>query len=244
MRLAIDVASLGRSARSAADFKLRQPLAAARVHVTTRQQGEDLRELADVLTEEINVKQIEVVSEVGELVSYKLLPNNRLLGPRLGQHFPSVRRAIEALDAAAAADTLQREGALAVTADGQTIALTPDEVLIQTESKGGLAVASERGITVAVETTLTPELVQEGYARDLVRAINTLRKDAGLAIDDRVVVVYEAAGVAAEAFANFADYLRQETLAVSLDRGEPQQMPFWKAIDLEGEGVVVGFGRA
>ncbi|MCP4417998.1 MAG: class I tRNA ligase family protein, partial [Chloroflexi bacterium] len=81
MRLAITTASLGRSARSSVDIKLRQPLAKARVNVGSQQEQDDLQELADVLAEEINVKEIEVVSEVGELVNYKLLPNSRVLGP-------------------------------------------------------------------------------------------------------------------------------------------------------------------
>ncbi len=92
MRLAITTASLGRAARGSADIKLRQPLAKARVNVGSQQQRDDLLELAEVLSEEINVKEIEVVSEVGELVDYKLMPNNRVLGPRFGQQFPKGSR--------------------------------------------------------------------------------------------------------------------------------------------------------
>ncbi|VAW33876.1 Isoleucyl-tRNA synthetase, partial [hydrothermal vent metagenome] len=102
MRLAITTASLGRSARSAADIKLRQPLAKARVNVGSQQEQADLQEMADVLAEEINVKEIVVVSEVGELVNYKLLPNNRVLGPKFGKNFPKVRQALMALDPAEA----------------------------------------------------------------------------------------------------------------------------------------------
>ncbi|WP_374687324.1 class I tRNA ligase family protein, partial [Promineifilum sp.] len=97
MRLAINTAAVGRSARGAAG-KLRQPLATAKVFVGSAQERQDLEELADVLAEEINVKRIEIVSEVGELVSYKLLPNNRTLGPKLGSLFPAVRGALTALD--------------------------------------------------------------------------------------------------------------------------------------------------
>ena len=100
MALAITAASLGRAARGSADIKLRQPLAKVRINVGSEQQRADLMELTDVLQEEINVKAIEVVSEVGELVDYKILPNNRELGPKFGKQFPAVRKALTALDAA------------------------------------------------------------------------------------------------------------------------------------------------
>ena len=219
MGLAVTVASLGRAARSTADVKLRQPLARAQVHVTRAQARADLEELADVLMDELNVKTIEVVAEVGELVNYKLLPNNRLLGPRLGKNFPAVRSALTALNPVEAATTLQSGGALTFEIAGETITLAGEDVLIQTESRGQLAVASDRGVTVAVDTTLTPELVAEGYARDLVRAINALRKDAGFAIDDRIELAYVASGESAAAFQSFADTIRRETLAVRLQPG-------------------------
>ena len=226
MRLVIDAAALGRSARGSADVKLRQPLARARVFVGSEQQRADLEELADVLAEEINVKAIEIVSEVGELVSYKLLPNNRTLGPKLGPLFPAARAALAQLDAAEAATTLLAGRPLPLAINGQTVTLGGDDVLVQTESRGGLAVASDKGVTVAVDPHLTSELVQEGYARDLVRAVNALRKDAGLDISDRIELVYTAEGEVAAALVNFADFIRAETLSTRLTPGA-----------LDGDGV-------
>ncbi|MCA9982252.1 MAG: class I tRNA ligase family protein, partial [Anaerolineales bacterium] len=186
MRLAITTASLGRAARASADVKLRQPLATARVNVGSQQAENDLRELADVIAEEMNVKAIEIVSEVGELVNYKLLPNNRVLGPKFGKLFPQIRKALEAVDPTAGARTLQAGDPLTLEVNGETVTLTEEDVLVQTEAQGETAVASERGVTVAVDTHLTPELVQEGYARDLVRYVNNMRKEAGLEISDRI----------------------------------------------------------
>ena len=219
MRLVIDAAALGRSARGSADVKLRQPLARARVFVGSEEQRADLEELADVLAEEINVKAIEIVSEVGELVSYKLLPNNRTLGPKLGPRFPAARAALAQLDAAEAATTLLAGRPLELAVDGQMVTLGGDDVLVQTESRGGLAVASDKGVTVAVDPHLTPALVQEGYARDLVRTVNALRKDAGLDISDRIELAYTAEGEVAAALVNFADFIRAETLATRLTPG-------------------------
>ncbi|MCA9874557.1 MAG: class I tRNA ligase family protein, partial [Anaerolineales bacterium] len=237
MRLAIVTAGLGRAARGAADVKLRQPLARARVNVGSQQEQADLAELADVLKEEINVKEIEIVSEVGELVDYKLLPNNRVLGPKFGKDFPRVRRALEALDPAQAARRLQAGQNLALDLGDKTVELTNEDVLVQTEARGGLAVASDKGVTVAVDTELTPELVQEGYARDLVRAINNMRKDAGLEISDRIELSYAANGDVAAALENFADYVQQETLAVLLTAVPLANPDFQQTVNVGGQDV-------
>jgi isoleucyl-tRNA synthetase len=244
MRLAITTASLGRAARGSADIKLRQPLARARVNVGSQQERNDLLELAEVLSEEINVKEIEVVSEVGELVNYKLMPNNRVLGPRLGRLFPKVRVALMVLDAAEAARILQSGEELPVQVEGQTVILGAEDVLVQTESRGGLAVASDKGVTVAVDTELTPQLLQEGYARDLVRTLNNMRKDAGLDISDRIHVVYQAQGEVAAALANFADYIRQETLALTLNAADLQDPLVLLTVEIGDENVTLALRKA
>ncbi|MCB8922870.1 MAG: isoleucine--tRNA ligase [Ardenticatenaceae bacterium] len=244
MRLAINAASLGRSARSAADVKLRQPLAKARINVGSQQEQQDLAELVDVLQEEINVKEIEVVSEVGELVDYKLMPNNRALGPKFGKLFPKVRQVLMALDPAEAARTLQAGGTLTLTVDGATVELGGDDVLVQTESRGGLAVASDKGVTVAVDTALTPELVQEGYARDLVRAINNMRKEAGLEISDRIELGYTAVGDVAAALQNFADYVKQETLTRTLSEGLLADALFQQTVPVGDQEVRLALRKA
>ncbi|MFK7800921.1 MAG: class I tRNA ligase family protein [Anaerolineae bacterium] len=220
MRLAIVTASLGRAARGSADIKLRQPLAKARVNVGSQQEESDLQELADVISEEINVKAIEIVSEVGELVSYKLMPNNRSLGPKLGKAFPKVRNALMELDPVEGARVLQAGDSLTVTVDGETYSLDNEDVLVQTEAAGDLAVASDKGVTVALDTELTPELTQEGYARDLIRSINDLRKTSGLAVEDRIDLAIAASGDVSLAVTNFGEYIASETLATSLESGE------------------------
>ncbi len=243
MRLAITAASLGRSARSAADIKLRQPLAKARVNVGSQQEQADLVELADVLKEEINVKELEVVSEVGELVNYKLMPNNRVLGPKFGKRFPKVRAALMVLDPAVAARALQAGELLTLEVDGETVTLDSEDVLVQTESRGGLAVASDKGVTVAVDTELTPELAQEGYARDLVRAVNNMRKTAGLDIADRIKLGYQAEGEVAAALVNFGDYVKQETLAVKLTAVLPANPLHTETVNVGGQSVTLSLTR-
>jgi isoleucyl-tRNA synthetase len=244
MRLAIDVAGLGRAARNTADLKLRQPLAKARVHVGSEQERIDLEDVAHMLTEELNVRAIEVVSEVGELVDYKLLPNSRILGPRLGKRFPQVRQALAALDPFQAATTLQRGGVLTVEADGVTVTLDSNDIIVQTESRGGLAVASDKGVTVAVDTTLTPQLIREGYARDLVRVINAMRKDAGLALNDRIHLRYAASGETAASLHDFAAYIQQETLALSLMPSDTTQAAYRQTCNIGDAQVTIALDKA
>jgi isoleucyl-tRNA synthetase len=106
--------------------------------------------------------------------------------------------------------------------DGETIELTPDEVIIQTQAAGGYAIASDKGVTVAVDTAITPELVQEGLARDMVRLVQVLRKKADLNLDDRILVTFETQDdQLASAIAAYADYITAETLCDELAPGPP-----------------------
>ncbi|MEM7334143.1 MAG: DUF5915 domain-containing protein, partial [Chloroflexota bacterium] len=243
MRLAITTASLGRAARSSMDIKLRQPLATARVNVGSQQQEADLEELAHVLAEEMNVKSIEIVSEVGELVSYKLLPNNRVLGPKFGKQFPLVKKALDALDASEAARQLQSGEGLTIEVEGNSITLTQDDVLVQTESKGDSAVASEKGVTVAVDINLTPELLQEGFARDVVRHVNNMRKESGLEISDRIELAYSATGDVAAAFANFGGYISEETLSESVTAVSLEDPFHQESIKIGDQDVTLAFNK-
>ncbi|MEN8098350.1 MAG: DUF5915 domain-containing protein, partial [Chloroflexota bacterium] len=221
MELAMLVAALGRSARASGKIsKLRQPLALARVHVGTERERVDLSALEDLLLDEINVKHLEVVKEVGDLVQYRLLPVNRLLGPKFGKQFPAVRQALGSVDQAEAAAQLQSGQSLTLTVAGEEVMLAPEEVLIQTTSTGGYAIASEKGVTVAVDTTITPELAREGMARDLVRLIQVLRKRADLDLDQRIEVRLNTTNdELMHAVADFESYVKEETLADSIDIG-------------------------
>ena len=244
MRLAIVTASLGRAARGSADIKLRQPLAKARVNVGSQQEETDLQELADVISEEINVKEIEIVSEVGELVSYKLMPNNRSLGPKLGKAFPKVRNALMALDPVEGAKVLQAGGALTVEADGESYSLDSEDVMVQTEAAGDLAVASDKGVTVALDTELTPELTQEGYARDLIRTINDLRKTSGLAVEDRIDLAIVSTGDVALTVTNFGDYIASETLATTLESSELSGASAQESVTVGGVAATIALKKS
>jgi isoleucyl-tRNA synthetase len=242
MELTREVVALGHSARNSRNIKLRQPLARALVYLD-QDVGELDGELIALVQDELNVKQVSFVGDVSELVAYRLLPDNRVLGPRFGKRFPAVRAALTALDPLPAVQRLRAGLPLRLDVEGQEVELAPEEVLIREESREGLAVASERGVTVAVDVALTPELAAEGLAREVVRRIQNLRKDAAFNLDDRIVTTYQAEGELAEAIEVWQDFIAAETLSVKLQAGPPEKEIAVGEDKVDGYALKLGIRR-
>jgi isoleucyl-tRNA synthetase len=240
MALAREVASLGLGARNNANIKVRQPLGRAMAYVTSGA-GRLIPELVEIVTDELNVKSFEFVSEAGKLVNYHLMPDNKLLGPRFGAQFPKVRTALMNADPASVAAAVQSGQSLMLQVDGQPVELSPAEVLVQTTPVAGLAVASDHGVTVAVDATLTPELRAEGLAREMVRRVQDMRKKAGFNIEDRIRVYYQlnAEGVLQGVMATWGAYIGTETLAVELSAGQPPEGAYSEEHQVEGETITL-----
>ncbi len=236
-------ATLGHSVRSSANLKVRQPLTQALIATDPRRR-EVLSGLLDLLADELNVKEVNFVAEEGELVNYRLLPVNRVLGPKFGPQFPQVRKALGRLQAAAAVARLHAGETLTLTLeDGTEVTLAPEEVLVQTEAREGFGVAGEGGLVVALDTELTPELEQEGLAREFVRRVQELRKQADYQLTDRVVVAYRAEGLLAEAVWIFREEIAAEVLADAL---EPADAPAGDRVledTVDGHPLVVAVRR-
>ena len=245
MALAIQISALGRSARSTSGVKLRQPLSRARVYAGRR--APDLGTLAELVTDELNVKAIEFVDKEADLVKHEigLLPN--ILGPKYGKRFPLLRKAVAGADAGALALRFQAD--LTVSLDlgdgGQLVDLLPEEVEIRTHGREGYAVAEEKGIVVAVDVVLTPELAREGLARDLVRRIQMLRKDADFQLDDRITIFYAGPDELNTIVAEWAGYIQAETLSLELVPGPlPGDVARQGAFDLGGHRIELGIRKA
>ncbi len=241
MEAARQVASLGLAARNSAGIKVRQPLARALAYVAGRRTL--LPELVEIITDELNVKRFEFVEEAGQLVTYKILPDNKRLGPRFGAKFPALRAALSATDPATIVASVQQGLPLTLEVEGETVTLAPDEVLVQTQPAAGLAVAADRQVTVAVDTQITPELRAEGLARELVRHIQAMRKEAAFEIADRITTYYQAEGEVAEVFRTWAEYIQNETLSTALVAGTPPADAYRETLNLDGLNVVVGVRR-
>ena len=218
MDLARRIASLGLSARGSANLKVRQPLAKALAFVESGKI--ELRdELVEIVADELNVKGLEFVNQAEKLVTYRILPNNKLLGPKFGKDFSRVRAALEAEDPTKTAKAVESGAEVKIMLDGEQINLLPEEIVVETQPAEGLAVANDKGVTVAVDAVLTPELRTEGLAREITRRIQAMRKNAGFNIEDRITTSYEAEGDMLKVFEDWSEYIKTETLTTELIAG-------------------------
>jgi len=215
VRLVQRLVSLGRAARAKANIKVRQPLAAIYVRVQSSGEAQTVRALAGQVLEELNVKSIEPMEDEAAFFEYQVRPNLPVLGPKYGGELGRIQRALAQADKAAVARRVS--AGQAVTLDG--IELQPDELLVSMAAKPGYAVAEEAGYAVAVTTEITPELADEGLARELVRRIQEMRKNAGFEIADRIHLRFEGDGDVARVLDAWGDYVAQETLAQSISAG-------------------------
>jgi isoleucyl-tRNA synthetase len=238
MELARQIASLGLAARNEAGLKVRQPLAKVMVYAGGKR---TLRpELIGIVVDELNVKAFDFVEQASQLVSYRLMPDNKLLGPRFGARFPEVRAALTNLDPGQAAASLQAGLPLEMQVGGETVALAPSEVIVQTLPAAGLAVAADKLATVAVDAHVTPELKAEGLAREVVRRVQAMRKDTGFDIADRIQTYYVADADLSAVFQTWASYIKAETLTTKLTSGEPPEAAYRQEHNIDGQKVIVG----
>ncbi|HZD72669.1 MAG TPA: isoleucine--tRNA ligase [Actinomycetota bacterium] len=227
---------LGRQARTEARVKVRQPLARALVSVPATRR-EAVAGLLDLVAAELNVKEVRFADGEAGLVAYRLNPNFRAIGPRFGKDAPAVAAAVRAADAARLAPRLAAGERVEVEVPGRgPVDLGQDEVGVVEEPVTGWRVARDGGSSVALDLEATPELRREGLARELVRAVQELRREAGLRVSDRIELAVRAEGEAAEAVEAHRDYLLGETLAVELFRA-PQGDGFDARVDLDGQEV-------
>jgi isoleucyl-tRNA synthetase len=217
MDLVIRVVSMGRALRTAHALKVRQPLRA--IHVATRdaRARAALEEMADLVREELNVKEIRFDERESDLVEFRVKANFRSLGPRLGRDMQRAAQAIAALPLAAVLD-IEAGKRHVLELDGLApLALGPEDVVVERREKAGLFVECSGALTVALDHELTPELVEEGLAREFVNRVQNLRKETGLRVTDRIRIGYRtSAPEVARALRRHADAIRAETLAEAL----------------------------
>jgi isoleucyl-tRNA synthetase len=206
---------LGRAARAQAKAKVRQPLRRA-VIVANDAERAAIEARADLVTAELNVKELDFVSEEGELVSYTVKPNYRTLGPRFGKRMPQAAAAIEALDAAHVAKALSEGTEIGVALDGTDHTLGPDDVTLALQPLEGYEVEAEAGHAVALQLELDDELRREGLAREIVHAVQNARKEAGLDITDRIELALDGDSELIEAAREYERYLAGEVLATAV----------------------------
>jgi isoleucyl-tRNA synthetase len=241
----------GRAARKQSGVKVRQPLQELLVRAPTATQTSALRRFEEELRDELNVKAVRYLEGGAGMVEYRFKPNLKLVGKKYGKQVPAIKAALEQLSGAEAAEAGRRAEAgqtIPLTVDGQALELLAEELLVETSSPEGYAVAEDGGVLVALDTTLTDELRLEGAARDLVRVIQDARKEAGFEIADRIELYLSGLGTHHEGVSleqlveQYGSYIQNETLAKELRLGAVPETA--RSVEIEVGGVPLEIGIA
>lgn len=244
MALVMKMVSLGHAARQKANRKVRQPLAEVAFAVGNVEERGVLQSYADLISDELNVKHVRLLDTGGEAASFTLKPLPKQLGQKYGNKFPALAKTITQMDAETAARSLLAGQTLKVAVGGEKFEILPEEVEVRTQAKQGFAVANDGAYLVALVTELTPELVQEGMAREFIRRLQDLRKTANLEVADRIKVYVNATPNLAKAIEANRDYVNAETLTVELNFGTPPAGYVVAEDTFDQEKVIVGLVKA
>ncbi len=215
--LVMRLVGLGRAAREKAQIKVRQPLNALYVRVPGAAEEEALTRLKDQVLEELNIKQLELMSNDSDMLAYTLKPQVKVMGPKYGPLVQKILAVLKGLDEHSvqiAARQLEQKGAFFLAVEGQEIELAKEEVNVASTARPGFVTAEERGYIVALETTITPELRDEGLIRDLTHYVQDMRKKAGLNIEDHIgLALYTDDIPLARTLVDYQWEIARETLA-------------------------------
>ena len=210
------IVTLGRAARNLSNRKNRQPL-----QTLFTDADENLGQLyREIILQELNVKEIVFQHDMSGLISYTFKPQLRLLGQKYGSRIGAIRQALSELDGAAAKKELDDAGALTLHLPDGDVALTEEELLIETAQKEGFTSVSERGLTVALDTNLTEELIEEGFVREIVSKLQQMRKDAGFVVTDHIRVSQSGSGKIEEVFRRNEAAILGDVLGESVTFGQ------------------------
>ncbi len=233
----LDVVVLGRAARNAGNLKNRQPL--AEMIVASERELEIDAELKAVVLDELNVKKFTLAENADALIRYTLKPQLKTLGPKYGKKLKAITQFLSECNAKEVVDAVKDGGSYTVDLDGPVV-LFEEDLQIFTESAKGYVSATDKGITVALDTALTPELIEEGVERELVSKIQTMRKEAGFEVTDRIKVYFEAEGKASDMLKKGA--FASDVLAVSVEEGSAEG--FAKDVDINGDRATITLVKA
>ena len=232
----LKLVALGRAARNKANIKNRQPL--AKMYVRADGEVELTDELLMLLADELNVKEIERVSDDSDFVGYSLKPQLKTLGPKYGALLGGIRAFFADCNATEIVKTVETGAIYKTVINGKDVEFSKDDLLISTENKSGYVAESENGITVILDSNLTDELIGEGIAREIVSKLQTMRKEAGFSVTDHIKVTYEATGKVKEVLnSNLGAEIARDVLADKTCEGVSGYQKSW---DINGEKVTFG----
>ena len=225
---------MGRACRNTSNIKNRQPIGQMFVKA-----GFDLPEFyQEIVADELNVKNVKFTEDVRDFTSYNFKPQLKTVGPKYGKMLGGIKAALDSVDGNAAMDELNAEGSLKLDVNGQEITLFREDLLIETAQIEGYVSENDNGITVVLDTNLTPELLEEGFVREIISKVQTMRKEADFEVMDRIRVTYDGSDKAEAIFAKYAGEIAGEVLANAVVKAQPSgYVKEWK---INGEAVAMG----
>lgn len=221
MDMARSLVGLGRAAREQVKIKVRQPL--HKILVDGKYLGL-LSDLVPLINEELNIKEVEFVADLGQYMEFRLKPNFRVAGPALGPKIKEFAGALARLNAAEIAPRLEAGEEIPVSLGGEVTQVSRDLVEITITAREGFTVSMENNLFVILDTTLNQELINEGFAREFVSKVQQMRKTNDYQVTDNIRIIYDGDEEVAAAVEAFSDYIRQETLALSIERVEDSSL--------------------
>jgi isoleucyl-tRNA synthetase len=239
MQLAQTLTSMVLALRRKVNIKVRQPLSTIMVPVLDDAQREMLNAVRQLVLNEVNVKDIRIVGNDEGILVKRVKPDFKKLGPKHGKQMKAVAAAITALDSASIAK-FEKDGRIDVNVDGQVATIDIADVEIISEDIPGWLVANEGSVTVALDVTITPELQQEGLARDIINRIQNIRKSRNYEITDRINIAFAKSAETSETIANFGEYIGTQVLANTVSVVDALgDEPGVETLDIDGTVVVV-----
>lgn len=237
MAAVLDIVVLGRSARNAANIKNRQPVAAMYV------QGKALPDMyVSIIADELNVKEVKFVDDASSFISYRVKPQLKTLGPRYGKLLPKINQYMAGEGIGNAVVAAHNRGeSYKFDIDGTEIALSAEDVLVSTEENAGFVTVTEHDLSVVLDTNLTPELIEEGFVREIVSKVQTMRKEAGFEVTDHIVLSHHGNSLIEGIFARHGAEIAADTLADSIKLGSAGYVKDW---EINGESVTLGVEKS
>ena len=230
----LKIVVMGRAARNAANIKNRQPIGKMFVKAPSA-----LPEFyQEIIEDELNVKSVEFTDDVRAFTTYTFKPQLKTVGPKYGRQLGNIKKALSEVDGNEAMDTLNEKGALTFDFDSTKVELTKDDLLIDMAQTEGYVSEGDNTVTVVLDTNLTPELVEEGFVREIISKIQTMRKEADFEVTDHISVYQDKNEKIAEILKAHEDDIKEEVLADQIILG--QMGGFTKEWNINGEDVTLG----
>ena len=236
------IVELGRSARNKAELKIRQPLKELCFHLSDNSIEEFVIENQKIILEELNVKKIKFIKSTDKLIGYEIKPNLPFIGQDHGKELPKIKDAILKMDSDKIVSDLNQDGEVKILLSSNSIILKRDAFLINKKSKKGYTSESDGNITVGLTTELSEKLIQEGIARDVIRHVQIMRKNANFAVEDRINIYGSFDGQVGDAIKAYEDYFKNETLTVNMT-DEFQSSEYEESFEIKGTIIKIGINR-